>query len=74
MAPAKRRNVSLAETAEKSVKKAKIDLNAKVEIILESRKNANDVFDILEALEVNIISYITLSTPTGYMLVSSLCF
>ncbi|KAI9524794.1 Nucleolar complex protein 4 [Dissostichus eleginoides] len=51
MAPAKRRNVSLAETAEKSVKKAKIDLNDKVEIILESRKNANDVFDILEALE-----------------------
>lgn len=69
MAPAKRRNVSLAETAEKSVKKAKIDLNAKVEIILESRKNANDVFDILEALEVNIISYITQSTLTGYMLV-----
>ncbi|XP_037609671.1 nucleolar complex protein 4 homolog [Sebastes umbrosus] len=51
MAPARKRNVSSAKTTEKSVKTAKIDLNTKVESILESRKNANDVFDILEFLE-----------------------
>ncbi|XP_059214082.1 nucleolar complex protein 4 homolog [Centropristis striata] len=51
MAPAKKRNVSSAKTTEQSVKTAKIDLNSKVESILESRKNANDVFDILEFLQ-----------------------
>ncbi|XP_074474791.1 nucleolar complex protein 4 homolog [Sebastes fasciatus] len=51
MAPARKRNVSSAKTTEQRVKTAKIDLNTKVESILESRKNANDVFDILEFLE-----------------------
>uniref|UniRef100_UPI0037E94450 nucleolar complex protein 4 homolog n=1 Tax=Semicossyphus pulcher TaxID=241346 RepID=UPI0037E94450 len=51
MAPAKKRNVSSTKTTEKSVKLAKIDLNSKVENILESRKHANDVFDILEVLQ-----------------------
>ncbi len=54
MAPTKKRNVSSAKTTEQSAKKAKIDLNSKVESILESRKHANDVFDVLEALEVNM--------------------
>ncbi len=54
MAPTKKRNVSSAKTTEQSAKKAKIDLNNKVESILESRKHANDVFDVLEALEVNM--------------------
>lgn len=56
MAPAKKRNVSSSKTTKQSVKKAKTDLNGKVESILESRKHANDVFDILEVLEVNIRS------------------
>ncbi|GAA6214962.1 nucleolar complex protein 4 homolog [Lates japonicus] len=51
MAPAKKRNVSSAKTTEQSVKTAKIDLNSKVESILESRKHANDVFDVLEFLQ-----------------------
>uniref|UniRef100_A0A3B4ZM38 Nucleolar complex associated 4 homolog n=1 Tax=Stegastes partitus TaxID=144197 RepID=A0A3B4ZM38_9TELE len=51
MAPAKRRNVSSVKTTEQSVKTAKIDLNSTVERILESRKNANDVFDIFEILQ-----------------------
>ncbi|XP_069019332.1 nucleolar complex protein 4 homolog [Embiotoca jacksoni] len=51
MAPAKRRNVSSGKTPEQSVKTAKIDLNSNVERILESRKRANDVFDILELLQ-----------------------
>ncbi|TMS08692.1 Nucleolar complex protein 4-like protein [Larimichthys crocea] len=51
MAPAKKRNVSSSKTTKQSVKKAKTDLNGKVESILESRKHANDVFDILEVLE-----------------------
>ncbi|KAE8285191.1 Nucleolar complex protein 4-like protein [Larimichthys crocea] len=51
MAPAKKRNVSSSKTSQQSVKKAKTDLNGKVESILESRKHANDVFDILEVLE-----------------------
>ncbi|XP_068561595.1 nucleolar complex protein 4 homolog [Cebidichthys violaceus] len=51
MAPAKRRNVISAKTSEQSGKRAKVDFNTKVENVLESRKNANDVFDILEFLE-----------------------
>ncbi|XP_042251949.1 nucleolar complex protein 4 homolog [Thunnus albacares] len=51
MAPAKKRNVSSGKTTEESVKTAKINLNSKVESILESRKHANDVFDILEFLQ-----------------------
>lgn len=53
MAPvAKKRNVSSAKTSQQSVKKAKVDLNTKVDEILQSKKRANDVFDVLEALEV----------------------
>ncbi|XP_053196163.1 nucleolar complex protein 4 homolog [Scomber japonicus] len=51
MAPAKKRNVSSGKTTEESAKRAKINLNSKVESILESRKHANDVFDILEFLQ-----------------------
>ncbi|CAJ1071168.1 nucleolar complex protein 4 homolog [Xyrichtys novacula] len=51
MAPTRKRNVSSAKTAERSAKKAKIDLNSKVENILKSRKHANDTFDILEVLQ-----------------------
>lgn len=57
MAPAKKRNVSSENTTEQNVKKAKIDVNSKVEGVLESRKNANDVFDILEVLQVNTLNY-----------------
>lgn len=61
MAPAKKRNVSSTKTTEQSVKTAKIDLNSKVENILESRKHANDVFDILEVLQVNTRNYVSLT-------------
>lgn len=61
MAPAKKRNVSSTKTTEQSVKTAKIDLNSKVESILESRKHANDVFDILEVLQVNTRNYVSLT-------------
>lgn len=57
MAPAKKRNVSSAKTAEQSTKTAKLDLSSKVERILESRKHANDIFDILEFLQVNISNF-----------------
>ncbi|XP_030006971.1 nucleolar complex protein 4 homolog isoform X2 [Sphaeramia orbicularis] len=63
MAPAKKRNVISATTTEQNVKKAKIDVNSKVEGVLESRKHANDVFDILEVLQVekekNVITAIS---------------
>lgn len=52
MAPAKKRNVSSAKTPELRAKTTKIDLNDKVECILKNRKNANDVFDLLEFLQV----------------------
>ncbi|XP_008323014.1 nucleolar complex protein 4 homolog [Cynoglossus semilaevis] len=51
MAPAKKRNVSSAKTPELRAKTTKIDLNDKVECILKNRKNANDVFDLLEFLQ-----------------------
>ncbi|XP_061822457.1 nucleolar complex protein 4 homolog [Nerophis lumbriciformis] len=51
MAPGKKRNVKLANSSQPSLKTTKIDLNSKVEGILESRKNANDVFDIFEFLQ-----------------------
>ncbi|XP_029024297.1 nucleolar complex protein 4 homolog [Betta splendens] len=51
MAPAKRRNVSSAKAAKQRIKTAKIDLNDRVELILQSRKHANDVFDVLEGLQ-----------------------
>ncbi|XP_047425149.1 nucleolar complex protein 4 homolog [Mugil cephalus] len=51
MAPAKKRNVSSGKTTKQSGKKAKIDLDSTVERITESKKHANDVFDILELLQ-----------------------
>lgn len=54
MAPARKRNVSLGKTSDERVKVAKINLNSKVGSILQNRKHANDVFDILEFLQVNI--------------------
>lgn len=48
MAPTKKRNVS----SELNLKRVKVDLDSIVERILESRKHANDVFDILEFLQV----------------------
>ncbi|XP_060917560.1 nucleolar complex protein 4 homolog [Labrus mixtus] len=51
MASTKKRNVSSAKTTAKSIKIAKLDLDSKVDDILESRKHANDVFDILEVLQ-----------------------
>ncbi|XP_012726608.2 nucleolar complex protein 4 homolog [Fundulus heteroclitus] len=47
MAPAKKRNVS----SQPNAKRSKIDLEGIVERLLESRKHANDVFDILEFLQ-----------------------
>lgn len=55
MAPvSKKRSVSSVKTNHQSVKKVKVDLNIKAEAVLQSKKRANDVFDILEALEVNV--------------------
>ncbi|KAM9794192.1 nucleolar complex protein 4 homolog [Syngnathus typhle] len=50
MAPSLKRNVKKAKS-ETSVKKAQIDLNNVVFNILQSRKHANDVFDIFEFLQ-----------------------
>lgn len=52
MAPAKRRNVSLEKATKEKVKKPKIDPDSMVNGILENRKNANEVFDIFELLQV----------------------
>lgn len=71
MAPSKRRNVILRITAEQSGKRAKIDLNTKVKDVLQDKKNANDVFDILELLEVNKqLRLHCYGTRLEYMLVS----
>lgn len=51
MAPTRKRIVSSGKTPNQNAKKAKIDLSATVKHILESRKHANDVFDILEVLQ-----------------------
>ncbi|KAK7895933.1 hypothetical protein WMY93_021258 [Mugilogobius chulae] len=53
MAPAKKRNVSSAKIVKEKTKKAKIDPESLVTGILESKKHANDVFDLLEALQSN---------------------
>lgn len=52
MAPTKKRNVSSENPSEVTAKRPKTDLHSKVEEVLESRKNANEVFDILECLQV----------------------
>ncbi|KAM9735739.1 nucleolar complex protein 4 homolog [Menidia menidia] len=51
MAPAKRRNVSSDKSCGLSVKAAKIEVDTIAERVLESRKHANDIFDILEILQ-----------------------
>lgn len=51
---AKKRHVSPA-AAEQDEKRAKIDVHNKVEEILQSKKNANAIFDIFEALQVKLI-------------------
>uniref|UniRef100_A0A8C6X0B6 Nucleolar complex associated 4 homolog n=1 Tax=Neogobius melanostomus TaxID=47308 RepID=A0A8C6X0B6_9GOBI len=51
MAPAKKRNVSSEIVGTKRVKNNKIDPDSVVKEILESKKHANDVFDLLEMLQ-----------------------
>lgn len=50
-AASRKRHVSSA-AAEQDEKRVKIDLNDKVEKILQSKKHANAVFDIFEVLQV----------------------
>ena len=52
MAPAKKRNVCSKTTSANAAKKAKIDPSLQVQQIIDSRKNANDVFDVLDCLQV----------------------
>lgn len=53
MAPVPRkRHVSSAAAAQQTVKRVKIEPNNKVEEILQSKKHANAVYDILEVLQV----------------------
>lgn len=56
MAPSKKRNVNPRNTSERGSKAAKVDLESVVDRILESRKHANDVFDILESLQVSFLN------------------
>uniref|UniRef100_A0A8C8DKF9 Nucleolar complex associated 4 homolog n=1 Tax=Oryzias sinensis TaxID=183150 RepID=A0A8C8DKF9_9TELE len=51
MAPSKKRNVNSRNTSENVSKAAKLDLEGVVDRILESRKHANDIFDVLESLQ-----------------------
>uniref|UniRef100_A0A8C5ARY3 CCAAT-binding factor domain-containing protein n=1 Tax=Gadus morhua TaxID=8049 RepID=A0A8C5ARY3_GADMO len=51
MAPAKKRNVCSKTTSANAAKKAKIDPSLQVQQIIDSRKNANDVFDVLDCLQ-----------------------
>ncbi|KAM6902144.1 nucleolar complex protein 4 homolog [Xenentodon cancila] len=51
MAPARKRNVSSPKTSKLNTKTAKIDVDSIVDRILESRKSANSVFDVLELLQ-----------------------
>ncbi|XP_041078704.1 nucleolar complex protein 4 homolog [Polyodon spathula] len=52
MAPPGDTNVSVEKTEKQTQKKsAKKELNRKAELVLESRKHANDVFDVLEYLQ-----------------------
>ena len=54
MAPAKKRNVCSKTTSANTAKKAKIDPSLQVQQIIDSRKNANNVFDVLELLQVRV--------------------
>ncbi|CAL8276651.1 unnamed protein product [Merluccius merluccius] len=51
MAPAKKRNVCSKTTSANTAKKAKVDLSIEIQPIIDSRKNANDVFNVLEYLQ-----------------------
>ncbi|KAL2099845.1 hypothetical protein ACEWY4_004239 [Coilia grayii] len=51
MAPTKSSNVKADTPKESSTKSYKKVINDKVEVILQSRKNANEVFDLLEYLQ-----------------------
>ncbi|XP_006640308.2 nucleolar complex protein 4 homolog [Lepisosteus oculatus] len=52
MAPSRDRNVRLGESDQGKRKKSpKTEINSKVDLVLESRKHANAVFDILEYLQ-----------------------
>lgn len=55
MAAASRKRHVSSVAAEQDEKRVKIDLNNKVEKILQSRKHANAVFDIVEVLQVKLI-------------------
>ncbi|XP_062409784.1 nucleolar complex protein 4 homolog [Sardina pilchardus] len=52
MAPTKSNNVR-TETSKESAKSYKKIINDKVESVLQSRKNANEIFDLLEYLQSN---------------------
>ncbi|KAG5272901.1 hypothetical protein AALO_G00170550 [Alosa alosa] len=52
MAPTKSSNVRI-ETSKESTKSYKKVINDKVESVLQSRKNANEIFDLLEYLQSN---------------------
>lgn len=52
MATSKRCNVSSENLTVNDVKTPKIDINSKVDLIIQSKKHANDVFDVLEYLQV----------------------
>ncbi|XP_024237990.1 nucleolar complex protein 4 homolog [Oncorhynchus tshawytscha] len=51
MAASKRCNVSSENLTVNDVKTPKIDINGKVDLIIQSKKHANDVFDVLEYLQ-----------------------
>ncbi|XP_046870824.1 nucleolar complex protein 4 homolog [Hypomesus transpacificus] len=51
MATSKKRNVRQDSPKENHAKQPKTDLSSKVDLIIQSRKHANDVFDILEFLQ-----------------------
>ncbi|XP_030625514.1 nucleolar complex protein 4 homolog [Chanos chanos] len=51
MAPSKSSNVKRSGTDESSQISFKKDINSKVDLIIQNRKHANDIFDILEYLQ-----------------------
>lgn len=52
MAATKSSNVRLESSTESIKKPHRIVINDKVESILQSKKNANEIFDLLEYLQV----------------------
>uniref|UniRef100_A0A3P8Y1H0 CCAAT-binding factor domain-containing protein n=1 Tax=Esox lucius TaxID=8010 RepID=A0A3P8Y1H0_ESOLU len=51
MAASKRSNMSSENSTEDGLKANKADISSKVDLLIQSRKHANDVFDILEYLQ-----------------------